>query len=104
MRIFQSTDKILLTIHVSGFKFDEALDALTVKYGPSEISKTIIQNRAAASFDQIEATWIDGKEKLKLRKHAGIIDSPALTLDGERSLIEFMKKSKEKAIKNSENL
>jgi hypothetical protein len=104
MFMHQSRDRNLLMISVSNFDFKEALDALTLKWGPPKIEKSIIQNRAGASFEQIEAQWKSGKELLKLSKHGRRIDEANLRLTGEEAIKAFKKEGDEKAKRNQGNI
>lgn len=108
LRLTQSPDRVLLSVAVGesvGFNFEEALDALTVKFGaPTLIDKSVIQNRMGASFDQIEATWVDGDETLVLRKHGASIGRPYLLYSGKKAAEEAKWERAEKAKKAAGNL
>lgn len=101
LRLTQSADRTLLTIsigEVSTFNFEEALDALTVKFSsPQSVVKSTIQNRMGASFDQVEAIWIEGDEKLVLRKHGASIGRPWLMYMGKRAGEEANKQRVDRA-------
>jgi len=92
--ISQNTSGIITYVAVYKFNFEMALNSLENKFGKSKITKSIIQNRFGAEFEQVEATWRDGNIILSLKKHGGKVDEPVLVLYGH----EFIKSDK---IKNS---
>lgn len=100
----QSKERVLLSVSVGRIKFEDTLNALTVKYGPPTVKNSVIQNRMGASFDQVEATWKDGALLLALLKHSSTIDNPVLRLTGAELLKEVAKRSQEKAQKGAGNL
>jgi len=100
----QSQDRVLLSVGVSRIKFDDTLNALTVKYGPPTVKNSVIQNRMGASFDQVEATWRDGASLLTLLKHGSTIDNPVLRLTGAELVKDVAKRNQEKAQKGAGNL
>lgn len=104
LMIKQSPDKILESIYTSGFDFNEGLNSLTVKFGEPKIRKSVIQNRMGATFDQIEAIWVEGKTVLSLLKHSSTIGKASLMLTGEKAVSEFEKSIKEKAINGAKNI
>ena len=104
MSLMQSPERVLLHVLVINFKFDEALDALTLKWGKPRIETSVIQNRAGASFDQVEATWTDGEITLRLRRHGNRIDNPTLSLIGAEAIKHRRKQSVDKALRNQDNL
>lgn len=104
MTLMQSPERILLRVLVLGFKFDEALDALTLKWGAPHIETSVIQNRAGASFEQVEAIWNDGSITLRLERHGSRIDNPTLSLIGAEAIKAMRKESAEKARRNQGNL
>lgn len=104
MQLSQSPERTLLSVLLSNFNFNEALDALTLKWGTPHIEKSIIQNRAGASFDQVEATWLDGKKRLILTKHGSRIDKPSLILIGEEAIKAQQKKTIDNAVRNQGNI
>lgn len=100
----QSVDRILLSTHVVGFKFEEALDALTIKYGPPKLEESVVQNRMGAQFKQVEATWEKGPIALILRRHSSRLNEPSLTLLGEQAMKEQELKRQERAQKGAGNI
>jgi len=95
---------ILLSITVMNFSFDDALLALTEKFGPPVIEESIVSNAMGAKFEQIEATWTQGSTQLILSKHGSTLNKPVLRLDGAAAFEHWMKTRKEKAKKNAGNL
>jgi hypothetical protein len=108
MRLSQSPEKALLSVAIGdygSFNFNDALDALTVKFGPpTSLEKSTIQNRMGASFDQIEATWVDGDEKIVLSKHGTTINRPFLMYYGKKAGENLERERAEKAKKAAGNL
>ena len=103
LRLTQSSDRTLLSVSVgetSSFNFDAALDALVSKFGaPKSAEKSAIQNRMGASFEQIEAIWIDGNERIVLRRHGVSIGQPSLIYFGKRAAVEVDKERIERSKK-----
>jgi hypothetical protein len=104
MALHQSPDRILLSILISNFNFNEALDALSGKWGSPQIIKSTVQNRYGASFEQIEATWRDGDAIMKLHKHSARIDSPSLFIIGKEGLSASQKEAEEIVKRNQRNI
>lgn len=103
LRLTQSLDRTLLSVSVGesgSFNFETALDALTIKFGaPQSSEKSSIQNRMGASFEQMEAIWVDDDERIVLRKHGTSIGRPSLIYFGKRAAEEVNKERAEKAKK-----
>jgi hypothetical protein len=98
MTVSQNSSGMITTIAVYKFNFEKALNSLENKFGKSEITKSIIQNRFGAEFEQVEATWRDGNIILSLKKHGGKVDEPVLILYGQ----EFIKNNKNKNAPSSD--
>jgi len=97
-------DSVLLDIYVTNFDFDEALAALTLKWGKPVLEHSTVTNRMGATFDQVEATWKKDTYTLVLKKHAGKIDHPSLFLVSSRSMDRFNQEQAEKLKKNADNI
>ena len=82
----QSKDGIVSTVLVSRFNFEEALEALTLKYGSPKMVVSTIQNRLGAKFEQQTATWDDEKSILSLERHGSKIGEPVLMLMSRQSI------------------
>ncbi|MFK4705990.1 hypothetical protein ABIC83_002829 [Roseateles asaccharophilus] len=108
LRLMQSPDRMLTTVAVGdfgGFSFDEALDALKVKFGPpTSFQSSWISNRMGAQFQQMEATWVDGAERLVLTRHGAEIDKPSLVYTGARAAEQSKRERDEQAKKAAGNI
>lgn len=108
VRLMQSPDRTLTTVAVGdfgGFDFDEALNALKVKFGPpTSFQNSWISNRMGVQFQQMEATWIDGAERLVLTKHGDKIDKPSLIYTGAKATEEAKRERDEQAKKSAANI
>lgn len=88
MNITQTPMGMIKSITVTNFNFDKALSSLEAKFGPSKIERSTIQNRMGASFDQVEARWVDGEKHLVLVKHGSQVNKPMLVLYGVEHAID----------------
>lgn len=104
MLVHQSAEGIVLAVQVLKFDFSDALDALTLKYGPPKLKRSTVQNRMGASFDQLEATWKDGDRTLYLQRHGSTVDAPVIFLTGKQFDAHADAKAKAKAAVGSKNL
>lgn len=90
MNITQNSSGIVTSVAVYKFNFDKALNSFENKLGKPKITKSVIQNRFGAEFEQIEATWHDGNIILSLKKHSGKVNESVLILYGQ----EFIRNDK----------
>ena len=97
MMVGQSPERVLTFVSMSGIDFETALDALTLKFGAPKLERSVIQNRMGASFDQVEATWTDGDERMVLSKHGGSIGRTSLIYLGKEAVAEGQRVRAEKA-------
>jgi len=108
LRLTQSADRTLLSVSVgeaSSFDFEVAMDALTIKFGtPLSTTKSSIQNRMGASFEQMEAIWIDGDQRIILRRHGTSIGRPSLIYFGKRAGDDVNNERSERAKKAAGNI
>lgn len=104
MWLQQSPERILLSVHLSKFNFEEALEALSMKWGQPEIRKSTVQNRMGATFEQVEAIWKDGSVKIQLSKHGPELDKPSLFMMGEEGMKASRKDKEQKSQRNRENI
>ncbi len=104
MMVHQSEEGVVLAVQVIRFNFQEALDALTVKYGQPKIDRSAIQNRAGSSFEQIEATWQQAGQTLHMQKHGVRIDEPVIFLSGRVFVAHEEAQRKAKAAAGAKNL
>jgi hypothetical protein len=92
MTISQNSSGIITSVAVYKFNFEKALNSLKNKFGKPKITRSVIQNRFSAEFEQVEATWHEENIILSLKKHGGKVDEPVLILHGQ----EFIKSDKNK--------
>lgn len=104
MVVAQSEARRILSLYVTDFDFALGLQAFTTKYGQPKIVHSVIQNRAGASFDQIEATWQDGAQTLYMAKHSSRIGRSQLILTGAEHEADVGAKQKDKASKALGNM
>jgi hypothetical protein len=104
MIVKQDPSGVVTSVYVSGFIFQEALDALTIKFGEPSIETSLIQNRLGATFEQKEARWLRGEKSLVLKRHSSRLDSPSLMLSGRLLGQQATEKRIERATKGADNI
>lgn len=95
------------TVHVrmENVRFGSVLAGLNEKFGePAKVENSSIQNRAGASFDQVEATWKGSSAELTLRKRAGSIDVMSMDLAGTEFAADLEAQKKDRAKASAKDL
>ena len=93
------------TVHLPTRDHEHIVKALTEKYGaPKSATKSTVQNRAGASFEQMETDWYLGGDLLRVRQRAGQIDEMSVMVVSTRSMERFQQESAEHAKKASKDL
>lgn len=88
-----------VTVGGSSKDFDRLIAAISEKHGkPTTLTESTIQNRAGASFDQVEAQWIIADTSLQIRKRSGNVDRMMVTL-GSKTDRELMEKERQENAK-----
>ncbi len=104
LSVSQSSKGIALTVSVSSFNYRLAVDAFTEKYGPPAVERSIIQNRAGASFDQEVSTWREGDKMLRISLHGTRIGEPSLILIGRAAIVNAEEVRRETLKKSGGNI
>jgi len=105
LAVSMNNDGLVVSVLVESFDFEEALEALTAKFGKPEIEESVVHNRMGAAFKQVRATWKSETELLYLVKHYDKINEPVLYLRENRLAdLDYDKRREEKAAKNAANL
>lgn len=102
--IFRQAEGILLSVSVSNFQFEEALDALTTKFGQPHIERSTVGNAMGATFEQVVATWTGGATSIRLHKHGSKLNQPWIIMSGAKALERFRQSEAEKTKRNSANI
>lgn len=90
-----------LTATIHSNHFDSIAAALREKFGQEESREaSTIQNRAGASFDQVELEWRRGDRTLMLKKRAGKVDTGRIYLVSDQELRDS-KAEREKGAKEA---
>ena len=86
--------------------FNQINSALTEKYGAGISTKSIIQNRAGAAFDNEDITWTKGSNTMLLSQRRGKIDTAALIVTTARQpmIDEYKKRKLERIKENAKDL
>jgi hypothetical protein len=99
MGVRQSPEGIVSAVSVSEFSFDDALEALTQKFGSPRVTNSVVQNAMGAQFDQVSAVWEDDVAILRLKRHGSKLGEPSLILVSKET-INNMSQERSKASGN----
>ena len=90
-----AVDSVAVTLFTPSF--DRVVGALTERYGkPSNTETSVVQNRAGASFDQVEVTWKIGDSHLVVNKRSSTIDEMSVSLSTRSRIAEWAQREKGK--------
>lgn len=99
LSVHQGPDGIVNAVLVNEFSFDDALEALTQKYGAPRVVHSTVQSGLGAKFDQVSAVWEDDVAILMLKRHGSKLGEPSLGLMS-KSAIKGRTQEKAKAAGN----
>lgn len=99
LSVHRGADGLVNAVLVSQFAFDDALDALTQKFGSPRVTNSVVQNGMGAKFDQVSAVWEDDVAILMLKRHGSKLGEPSLSLMSKEA-IKNMSQERSKAAGN----